>query len=277
GKAGGFLMARIAWPCPPTLTAAGPRRQPGGLGQAGGRVGGWAAGHTPCGGRWQNGGAAGQGLVSLPLPPGPHSATPAPGSGRIPPACPPRTGQAGPAPKPYLTLAQCLAPLLLVTGCAGWQGTRPTPPEIGPAAVAARLLVPAGLDVNPAETVVKPAAPGQASLGPPVADNPELQPPTFALADALAFALRNNPRLRSARAAIERARGQEQVAFAPFLPQIDLLGQSGVVSATLAPGVPGNEGFILADGFGTRTYAQAEVGLQWTLYDFGRTGGRYRP
>src|SRR5262249_13543234 len=61
----------------------------------------------------------------------------------------------------------------------------------------------------------------------------------------------------------------------PFLPQIDLLGQSGVVSATLAPGVPGNEGFILADGFGTRTYAQAEVGLQWTLYDFGRTGGRY--
>src|SRR5262249_44828115 len=81
---------------------------------------------------------------------------------------------------------------------------------------------------------------------------------------------------RSARAAIERAQGEEQVAFAPFLPQIDLLGQYGVVSGTLAPGVPGNEGFILASGTGTRTYAETELGLQWTVYDFGRTGGRYR-
>src|SRR5262249_48366140 len=99
---------------------------------------------------------------------------------------------------------------------------------------------------------------------------------TFGLADAIAFALRNNPRLRSARAAIERAHGQEQVAFAPFLPQLDLLTQSGVVSATLAPGPPGTEGSILASGFGTRSYAQTELALQWTLYDFGRTGGRYR-
>jgi outer membrane protein TolC len=66
------------------------------------------------------------------------------------------------------------------------------------------------------------------------------------------------------------------VAFAPFLPQVDILGQYGVVSATLAPGVPGNEGFLLASTFGTRSYAQTEAGLEWTLYDFGRTGGRYR-
>ena len=66
------------------------------------------------------------------------------------------------------------------------------------------------------------------------------------------------------------------MAFAPFLPQIDLLGQYGVVSSTLAPGIPGNEGFLLPNGFGTRSYAQTEVGLEWTLYDFGRTGGRYR-
>src|SRR5208282_1292306 len=98
----------------------------------------------------------------------------------------------------------------------------------------------------------------------------------LALADAIAFALRNNPRLRSARAAIERARGQDQVAFAPFLPQIDLLGQYGVVSSNFSPGIPGNEGFLLPNGTGTRTYAQTEIGLQWTLYDFGRRGGRYR-
>ncbi len=87
--------------------------------------------------------------------------------------------------------------------------------------------------------------------------------------------MQNSPRLRSARADIVRAEGQERVAFAPFLPQIDLLGQYGVVSSTLAPGVPGNEGFLLPNGTGTRSYAQTEVGLEWTLYDFGRTCGHY--
>jgi outer membrane protein TolC len=167
-------------------------------------------------------------------------------------------------------------PLLLVAGCASWHPQLPTPPEVTPAGVAARVLIPPGLNVNPPETVVKPSTPGQVPADPPAGHRPELERTTFTLADAIAFALRNNPRLRSARAAIERARGQEQVAFAPFLPQIDLLGQYGVVSATLAPGVPGNEGSILSNGFGTRSYAQTEVGLQWTLYDFGRTGGRYR-
>ena len=51
--------------------------------------------------------------------------------------------------------------------------------------------------------------------------------------------------------------------------------QTGAVSSTLAPGIPGTEGFILSSGTGTRTYAQAELGLQWMLYDFGRTSGRH--
>ena len=66
------------------------------------------------------------------------------------------------------------------------------------------------------------------------------------------------------------------MAFAPFLPQIDVLGQYGVVSDTFAPGIPGNEGFLLPSTFGTRSYNETEVALQWTLYDFGRTGGHYR-
>jgi outer membrane protein TolC len=150
------------------------------------------------------------------------------------------------------------------------------PPEITQAGVAARVLIPPDLNVNPAETVVKPGTPGQATAGSPATPCFGVGRTTFTLPDAIAFALRYNPRLRSARAAIERARGQEQVSFAPFLPQIDLLGQYGIVSATFAPGIPGNEGFILPNGFGTRSYAETEVGLQWTLYDFGRTGGRYR-
>jgi outer membrane protein len=165
--------------------------------------------------------------------------------------------------------------LLQVAGCASWHLPLAIPPEITKAGVADRLLVPHDLDVNPAESVVKPGTPSGPSLDSFGSHNKEQEQTTFGLADAIAFALRNNPRLRSARAAIERTSGQEQVAFAPFLPQIDLLGQYGVTSATLAPGVPGPTGFILANGFGTRSYAETEVGLEWTLYDFGRTGGRY--
>ena len=164
-----------------------------------------------------------------------------------------------------------LVPLLLVTGCASWHRLLPNPAGFTQTDVTARLLVPPDLIVNPAETVVKPGERSQSPppalgasavglIGSPLGQGPllaaalvlgraepslrssgEPEPATFALADAIAFALRNSPRLRSTRAAIERARGQEQVAFAPFLPQIDLLGQYGVVSATLAPGIPGNE------------------------------------
>jgi outer membrane protein TolC len=167
-------------------------------------------------------------------------------------------------------------PLLVIAGCASHHPDLPSLPEFTQEGVAARVLVPRDLNVNPAETVIKPGTPGQGSAYPQGTCDPGAWRKTFTLPDAIAFGLQNNPRLRSARAAIERARGQEQVAFAPFLPQVDLLGQYGVTSATFAPGVPGSEGFILASTFGTRSYAQTEVGLEWTLYDFGRTGGRYR-
>ena len=166
-------------------------------------------------------------------------------------------------------------PPLLVAGCAPWDRPLPIPPEVTQAGAAARVVVPRDLNVNPSESVVEPGTPGRESAEPAPRAGPEPERTTFALPDAIAFALRNSPRLRSARAAIERARGQEQVAFAPFLPQVDLLGQYGVVSDTLAPGTAGYAGFLLASGSGTRNYAQTELGLQWTLYDFGRTGGRY--
>src|SRR5947209_1258418 len=175
-------------------------------------------------------------------------------------------------PRP-LGWMRVLMPVLLVAGCAPWDRPLPIPKEVTQAGAAARVVVPRDLNVNPSESVVEPGTP---AAEPAPSQGPGPERTIFALPDAIAFALRNSPRLRSARAAIERARGQEQVAFAPFLPHIDVLAQYGVVSATLAPGVPGNEGFLLANGSGTRSYAQTEVGLQWTLYDFGRTGGRYR-
>jgi outer membrane protein TolC len=98
----------------------------------------------------------------------------------------------------------------------------------------------------------------------------------FSLPDAIAFALRNNPRLLSARAAIERARGQEQVAFAPFLPQVEFFGQDGVTPFNQGPGIPSLTGFILTNGIGTHAYGQEMVQLQQLVCDFGRTGGRWR-
>jgi outer membrane protein TolC len=99
--------------------------------------------------------------------------------------------------------------------------------------------------------------------------------PVFSLTDAIAFALRNNPRLRAGQAAVARAQGQEQVAFAPFLPEMDLFSRYGGTSATLSPGAPGPVGGILASGDGSRGFVQAEVDVQWTLWDFGRTAGHH--
>jgi len=181
----------------------------------------------------------------------------------------------GAMPRPY-GWVHVLMPFLFVAGCAPWDRPLPLPPEVTEAGVATRVVVPRDLKVNPAESVVEPGSPGPEPTEPPASRGLEPERTIFTLQDAIAFALQNSPRLRSARAAIERARGLEQVAFAPFLPQVDLLGQYGIVSGTLAPGVPGNEGFLLAEGTGTRHYAQTELGLEWILYDFGRTAGRYR-
>ena len=100
------------------------------------------------------------------------------------------------------------------------------------------------------------------------------EPAAFSLAKAITFAQQHSPRLGSARATIERARGQEQAAFAPFLPEVDLLSQSGVTSDNQGPGATGPTGFIRTGTPGTHAYTQTELQLQWTLYDFGRRAGR---
>jgi outer membrane protein TolC len=129
---------------------------------------------------------------------------------------------------------------------------------------------------NQAETVVKPGTPGPMSPDAPATPGVGVGSTIFALPDAIAFGLQNNPRLRSARAAVERTQGQEQMAFAPFLPQFDVFGQYGITSSNLGPGVPGYSGFLRAVNDKPHSYQETELALQWTLYDFGRTGGRYR-
>jgi len=95
------------------------------------------------------------------------------------------------------------------------------------------------------------------------------------LCEAVEYGLLHNPRLRAALAAIDAAGGQQQVAFAPFLPRVDVLNRYVATSSTMSPGAPGPTGGILVDGRGPYDAWQSELQIQWTLYDFGRTGGRF--
>jgi len=106
---------------------------------------------------------------------------------------------------------------------------------------------------------------------------PEAKPPaaeTFSLDEAIAFGLRNNPRLRMARAAIDQARGQQQVAFAPFLPHLSSLNRVLTAESVLTNVRSTTEPVV---GFGNshQEFSQTELYLQWMIYDFGRTHGRY--
>jgi len=153
----------------------------------------------------------------------------------------------------------------------------PIPPELTEAGVQARLRLPAAPHVNLADTSVRPSPRSHPSQTLALHTGVEPEPSAFSLAEAIAFAQEHSPRLQSARAAIERARGQEQVAFAPFLPEIDFLSQAGATSNNQGPGAPGPTGFIrTSDIPGTHSYVQPELQLLWTVYDFGRRAGRYQ-
>src|SRR5262249_267463 len=103
----------------------------------------------------------------------------------------------------------------------------------------------------------------------------ETESQVFSLAETIDFALQSNPRLLVAAAAVEQASGQEQVAFAPFLPELWLNTRYGANTPALSPGAPGLVGAIIPTGTGSGNFAQAEMDFQWTLWDFGRTAGRY--
>jgi hypothetical protein len=92
------------------------------------------------------------------------------------------------------------------------------------------------------------------------------------LQEAITFALRNNPRLREAAARLEAARAGADIAFAPFLPEA---GTNFRSSAFNIPVLPGGTFVPASLNGGATSFTLAEAGVQWTLYDFGRTSGRY--
>lgn len=134
------------------------------------------------------------------------------------------------------------------------------PPDASEQAVQARVL----------PVVPKPA--------PPAADAPEPLPSaadgplTLSLPEAIEFALKNNPRLREAASRVEAAEAGVDVAFAPFLPEAGAHFRSSDFSVPVLPAA----NFVPASlNGGVTSFSFAEAGVQWILYDFGRTGGRY--
>jgi len=138
----------------------------------------------------------------------------------------------------------------------------PLPPELSEAAVRSRLAIPAAQQdqIAPILRVSAESAPERSK---------------FSLVDAVEYARRHSPRLQSARAIFEGAKGQEQVAFAAFLPEVGIASQAGANTRNVGPGIPSLTGFLLTSGVGPHQYAQGLGELQWTVYDFGRRTARY--
>lgn len=102
----------------------------------------------------------------------------------------------------------------------------------------------------------------------PGADRPD----AMTLEETIALALAQNPRLSQAMARLGGASAEADVAYAPFLPQI---GTGFRYSDFSAPVLPGGSFVPASLNSGVKDFLVAEAGVQWTLYDFGRTQGRY--
>lgn len=94
----------------------------------------------------------------------------------------------------------------------------------------------------------------------------------LSLGDAVAIALRDNPRLRQLSARASAARAHSDVAFAPFLPEF---GTSFRYSGFSVPVLPGGSFVPASLSTGVTSFMIAEAGVQYTITDFGRRAGRY--
>jgi len=94
----------------------------------------------------------------------------------------------------------------------------------------------------------------------------------LSLDEAVAIALRDNPRLRQLSARAAAARAQSDVAFAPFLPEV---GTSIRYAGFSTPILPGGSFVPATLTTGVTSFMIAEAGAQYTITDFGRRAGKY--
>jgi outer membrane protein TolC len=140
-----------------------------------------------------------------------------------------------------------------------------------------------GEPVPPAEPGKPP--PGGETLPPPAApqtaDPDTAAPPAGAqaisLEDAIALAFRYQPRLRVLQEQVEQARARGDAAFAGYLPQLAFVNRE--FTGQNPYGLPGDFAspqpeFAVVPG--AQVFWSTELYLRWTLWDFGRTTGKYR-
>jgi outer membrane protein TolC len=193
----------------------------------------------------------------------------------------------------WMTLASAVLVAAFSGGCAHVE------PPIPPALMAQRILAPAGVgerDLSLREQGQDFLPPRSSSATKASAANGEPEmlgvprkaddgaddrrsrdgPKPLTLEEAISMAFQFQPRLRVYEERIREAQGQGQVAFAPFLPQVGLLTQAFFAQNPSDPQrfpIPAPE---FGDAPGYSNYQIAELQMQWTLWDFGRTYGRYQ-
>lgn len=155
--------------------------------------------------------------------------------------------------------------LLVLAGCT--PHSLPSAQELVDPAISQRITLPPQFEQRLERLVKEPNRDEKAVSAP--------DQEVFSLPQAVAYAQENNPRLRAAVAAILRAQGREEVAFAPFLPEVDMMNRFVVAAPNIGPGAPGILGVVLPTGDGVRNFGQTELQVHWTLCDFGRTAGRF--
>lgn len=107
----------------------------------------------------------------------------------------------------------------------------------------------------------------------PLPQTPPSRP--LALEDVLGFAEKLSPRLRAMREQVSRAEGTRTIAFSGFLPEVDTRYRH--IQGTESFGLPTSPtlvGNVSYAGESDR-FRQAELAVQWVVWDFGRTPGRF--
>lgn len=150
--------------------------------------------------------------------------------------------------------------LLLLGGCRSVPSAVELPAATAPAACRERVL--------PVSWTTTANGDVESEPGPPASQ----EATAFTVAGAIDYGLRNNPRLRQASARVDATQAGETIAFAPFLPEF---ATSYRYSGFNAPVLPGGTFVPASLNAGVYSFSLAEAGVQWTLYDFGRTAGRY--
>ncbi len=173
-------------------------------------------------------------------------------------------------------LAACLA-----AGCLGRHKQVVLPPALTDQAIHDRVLPP-GLPSTPAEGTeaqterqvknLPHERPGENLPPVPVEKVAVPDGPPLSLSEAIAFALDNNPRLRALEEQVAQARAGQDVAFAPFLPQVQFTYRFSGYNKAVLPSSSAVPAVLNGGKFGLSI---PEIGTQWTLCDFGRRTGHY--